>query len=104
VTEEQASYWSILLSRIRNTTAERGAKAQLARELGVSKQLLNAWLIGGTSTPGPDHTLRLLEWVTAKEAQEKSLSGVSAPLRPKTRKPKLNTTNESSKQSDQSQS
>jgi hypothetical protein len=101
MTAEQASYWKLLVTRLKTATSKHGAKAQLAREFGVSKQVVHAWLTG-EGTPGAENTLRLLEWVTAKEAQQKSLGDAPTSPRPKTRKPKQKHSNESSKQSDQS--
>lgn len=101
MTEKQSSRWKTLRVRVIGATASFGAKARLARELGVSKQVVNAWLTGD-GTPGAENALRLLEWVTAYEAKKESLGGADTPPRPKTRKPKPNTSNEEPKQSDQS--
>lgn len=61
-----------------------GAKARLARELGVSRQAVSQW-VTGTNNPDAGKLLRLLAWVRANEAQQEDGSAnarTSAP--PKT--------------------
>ncbi|MDB6124740.1 MAG: hypothetical protein JWQ71_3733 [Pedosphaera sp.] len=65
-----------------------GRKSELARYLGVSPQFVNNWIVSRAYEPSGEVTLAMLEWVQAKEGkQQKSRGSVSAPPRPKTRKP-----------------
>lgn len=55
--------WNQLKKSIAHLTSERGAKAALAKELGVSRQVLNNWLSdAGQGAPPADLTLRLFRW------------------------------------------
>jgi transcriptional regulator with XRE-family HTH domain len=60
-----------LQARLRGVTRLRGRQAELARLLKVSRQVVNAWL-SGAGIPNAEHTLRLLEWVEQKEAEQKT--------------------------------
>jgi transcriptional regulator with XRE-family HTH domain len=87
-----------LIARLKNATRGHGDKTMLARKLGVHPQRLNDWL-SGTNVPGGEVVLRMLEWVTAQEAQfQQTKRAGSALTRPalKTRKSK-STTNEKAK-------
>lgn len=53
-----ADRWERLLRRIRAATARRGAKSELARQLGVHRQNVTAWL-QGAKRPNAVSTLRL---------------------------------------------
>jgi DNA-binding phage protein len=75
---------ALLISRLDRLTRQRGRKALVARELGVSRQTINKWFVG-SAHPNAETTLQLLEWVTAEEAKQKSVSSVLAPPTPKTR-------------------
>jgi len=59
-----------LMHRIQKLTKAFGAKANLAKEIGVIPQQLNDWLSGSTE-PGGEVTLRLLEWAAEEEAKQK---------------------------------
>ncbi|MBE0545732.1 MAG: helix-turn-helix transcriptional regulator [Verrucomicrobia bacterium] len=55
--------WKQLKKSIAHLTSEHGAKAALAKELGVSRQVLNNWLSdAGQGAPPADLTLRLFRW------------------------------------------
>lgn len=80
--------WSSLRQRLHSATADRGAKADLARSLGITRQGMNGWLSGKTS-PNAETTLRLLRWVLIAEAkQKKEPPGAETPRGEKTRKRK----------------
>jgi DNA-binding phage protein len=68
------SRWQKLLVRVRRLVDAPGAKAGLARELGVTRQAVNKWLTE-EGAPSAEITLRLLEWVEAAEAQQKTDPG-----------------------------
>jgi transcriptional regulator with XRE-family HTH domain len=80
--------WSSLRNRLRVATRERGAQAEIARLLEVTPQAVAEWL-AGASAPTADNTLRLFDWITKREAQQKQSAG-SGRTRParKTRKSK----------------
>lgn len=54
--------WKALQKQLAIATSEKGAKAQLARDLDTSRQAVNKWL-NGSGAPSADLTLRLLQWV-----------------------------------------
>jgi len=81
------SLWGGLQAKLLYFTEKRGARAALARNLGVARQAVSSWLSGAVS-PNAETTLRLLEWVEEAEAsQQKQSAGASTPAR-KTRKSK----------------
>jgi transcriptional regulator with XRE-family HTH domain len=58
-----------LLKRLNEATCERGAKAALAKFMGVKLPTVSRWL-SGTKEPGGENTLRLLHWVEQQERQK----------------------------------
>ncbi len=87
-----------LFKRLRRLLKASGAKAGLAREIGVSPQRISDWL-AGLQMPGGEYALRLLNWVTKAEASKlKTLPGTTNTKKgKKTRKRK--STNETLKSS-----
>lgn len=72
-----------LLERLRQATATRGRKTELAGWLGVPRQSVNDWLTE-RKEPSGETTLRLLAWVTAEEAkQQQSPASGDTPAEPK---------------------
>lgn len=61
-----------LILRARAASRAHGVKSQLAIFLEVSPQAVSQYL-RGTSVPGAEVALRMLEWVTAREAEKKRL-------------------------------
>jgi plasmid maintenance system antidote protein VapI len=59
-----------LLNRVKRLTRAPGAKSALARTLSVPRQRVTHW-INEHKSPSAEDALRLLEWVTAAEAQQK---------------------------------
>ena len=45
----------------------QGTQARLARDLGVSRQIVSRW-VSGNAEPSADFALRLIEWIKAEEA------------------------------------
>lgn len=85
-----------LLTRVKRAVKPRGAKVALARDLGVPKQRVTQWL-KEHNAPTAEDALRLLEWVTAAEAQQKKTPPMLlTSTGRKTRKSKV-TTNEKAK-------
>ena len=79
----KVSFWPELRERIRSLVRRRGMKSALARDIGVSRQAINA-LLSKKRPYGPsaEISLRLLKWVEIAEAQHKKSAGVSeAPAR-----------------------
>lgn len=71
---QKASLWPRLRDRIRKVVRKRGMKAMVARDIGVSRQAINALLSARLKkpyVPSAEYTLRLLEWVKAAEARQK---------------------------------
>ncbi len=81
------SLWKTLQARLRRAVMPRGSQAELARMLGVSSSAVAQWLADDKSatTPTAETTLRLLQWVEAEEAKQKSPGSASTPPEPKTR-------------------
>jgi transcriptional regulator with XRE-family HTH domain len=82
------SRWKQLQRRLRMATRTRGAKASLARELGVDRQLVTEWLKHATRGPSAETALRLLEWIGEIEAKKQNAGSAVTPPAPKTRKSK----------------
>lgn len=51
-----------LIERVKRKASKPGAKAELARTLGVAPARISEWL-SGKKEPGGEYTLRLLKWV-----------------------------------------
>jgi len=78
--------WSDLRAVLQTLTALKGAKAALAKEFGVSRQVVNAWLT--TGAPSADTTIQLLNWTRGIEPQPKeTASALRTPKRQKVQKP-----------------
>jgi len=78
-----------LIDRAKRACLPRGSggRRRLAKFLGVPMPRISEWL-NGTKTPAGDTTLRLLEWVTAEEAKQRTgAAGGSTPTAPKPAKP-----------------
>lgn len=73
--------WDSLRKRLQNSTAKKGARANLARAFGVTTAAVSQWL-SGNSAPKADTTLRLLQWVIAQEAKENRNAGSGSGTRP----------------------
>jgi DNA-binding transcriptional regulator YiaG len=58
-----------LVHRLKQVTSAPGAKAALARKLGVTRQAVGQWL-SGKSNPTAEATLQLLNWVEEVEAEQ----------------------------------
>ena len=96
--KSESSLWKQLRGRLAAATSRPGEKSRLAKTLGVTRQAVSEWT-RGMNAPSAETTLRLLQWVTAEEAQSKQKKRAgSAETRPalKTRKNK-STTNEKAK-------
>ena len=70
--------WKELKRRLKNATAERGKKTAAADFAGVDRSNMNRWL-DDDQEPGAEAAFRLLEWVTAEEAKQKSPDGALTP-------------------------
>ena len=73
-----------LLERLVRLLRKRGSKKHLALLMGVPPPRLSEWLTG-KHEPSAETTLRLLEWVQAEEAKQKSPASVRAPAEQRTR-------------------
>jgi len=72
-----------LLERLNTATSQRGTKSKLAKAMGVPLANVSQWL-SGVREPGGETTLRLLEWVRAEEAEQKSPDSATTPAGQKT--------------------
>jgi hypothetical protein len=64
----------VLLNRLAKATQARGKKAALAKLLKISASNVSDWL-DGKYEPSGEVTLRLLDWVTAEEANQQKTPG-----------------------------
>lgn len=55
--------WNALSGELKQTLREHGAKARLARYLGIPKQRVTDYLRGARRLPDAELTLRLLHWL-----------------------------------------
>jgi len=84
----QVSFWPSLRERIQRFVRERGMKSALARDIGITRQAVNA-LLNEKYVPAGEQMLKLSKWVDLAEAQQKQSAGVSeARPAPKTRERK----------------
>jgi transcriptional regulator with XRE-family HTH domain len=88
--------WDALKSRLKDATRATGSKSALAREFGVTRQAVSQWLSGETA-PTAEATLRLLDWVERKEAQQKNRGDRVAARPPQTTRKSKSTSNEKAK-------
>jgi transcriptional regulator with XRE-family HTH domain len=58
-----------LIAKVKAKASKPGAKAELARTLGVDPARISEWL-AGKKEPGGEYTLRLLKWVERQERQK----------------------------------
>jgi len=65
-----------LVHRLKQITSAPGAKAALARKLGVTRQAVGQWL-SEKSNPTAEATLQLLNWVEEAEAEQKQNPGAA---------------------------
>jgi len=78
-----------LVERVRVATQPRGARAGLARKLGVQRQVINGWLNQG-KLPDAVVTLRLIQWVLQAESQKQSgPGGVTSTAKAKAQRKKI---------------
>ncbi len=60
--------WNVLAAELRAALAPHGAKARLARYLGLPRQRLTDFLTGRRRLPDAELTLRLLHWYAEQRA------------------------------------
>ena len=66
--------WNVCAKLLRDHLRAYGAKARLARYLGIPKQRLNDFLTGHSRLPDAELTLRLLHWLGERaEGRDPSL-------------------------------
>ena len=67
--------------QIRNLVRLRGAKAALARDIGISRQAINA-LLDKKYVPSGEFALRLAMWVDWRMAKQKKSAGSVSEAQP----------------------
>ena len=60
--------WNVCVALLRTELKVHGAKARLARYLGIPRQRLNDFLIGRSRLPDAELTLRMLHWLAETRA------------------------------------
>ena len=60
--------WNVCAAMLRRALQPYGAKARLARHLGIPRQRLNDFLTGHSRLPDAELTLRMLHWLTEQRA------------------------------------
>ena len=66
--------WNELVAETRALLKKYGAKANLARELGVPRQRLHQYLMERSAGPDAERTLLLLAWVNVHRRQTEVVS------------------------------
>lgn len=70
----QSPMWNVCVKLLREQLVPYGAKARLARYLGVPKQRLNDFLTGRSRLPDAELMLRMLHWLGERaEGRDPSL-------------------------------
>ena len=69
--------WNALVEAALPLLKKRGAKANLARELGVPRQRLTEFFVTRSAAPDAEHALLLLLWVGSRQAQASRALGAS---------------------------
>ena len=64
--------WRALAAAIRPRLKRYGAKALLARELGLHRSRITAFFVRGTAMPDAERTLQLLDWYRRQRARAKT--------------------------------
>jgi transcriptional regulator with XRE-family HTH domain len=62
-------YWKSILERLRKATDRRGAKAHLAKDLGITRQAIYKWF-SGKGEPSVEVALAALDWLEQCEKGE----------------------------------
>ena len=65
-----ASLWPKLRGRLREAVKERGMKAALARDIGITRQAVNA-MLNKSYTPSAEFALRLDDWCRSESSTTK---------------------------------
>jgi len=60
--------WNVCVSLLRNNLHHHGAKAALARYLGIPRQRLSDFLTGRRRLPDAEIMLRMLHWLAERRA------------------------------------
>ena len=82
MTSRPQSRYAKLLARVKAATAEIGMKSALAEYLNVPPQRVSEWL-SGKYEPGAEVALQMLEWVQAREVENKTPGNVRSTARSK---------------------
>lgn len=90
------SLWTELRTRLIATAPTVGLKRELAETLEVTLPVIYQY-VSGRSQPSAETTLRLLQWVEAKEAQQQETPGSVSSTAKGRKTRKLKSTNEKSK-------
>jgi hypothetical protein len=64
----ESPMWNAFAGLVRAELSRYGAKAQLARYLGIPRQRLNDFLMGRSRLPDAELTLRMLHWLAENRA------------------------------------
>ena len=59
--------WNILAGALGAECKTRGAKAELARHVGLPRQRMHDFLRGGGAMPDAERTLMLLQWLASRQ-------------------------------------
>ena len=61
--------WNIVIDETKKEFRKRGAKASLARRLGIPRQRVNDFLHARSRLPNAETTLRLVSWICEQRSQ-----------------------------------
>jgi len=68
---EDTPLWNIMIAEANKELRRYGAKAKLARTLGIPRQRLNDFLQARARLPNAEIALRLMGWICEQRAQNK---------------------------------
>jgi hypothetical protein len=65
---DETPLWNAVVERVRPQLNKRGAKANLARVLGVPRQRVHDYFVARTQMPDAERMIHVLVWLVAREA------------------------------------
>lgn len=74
--------WNQLVARVAPLLRKRGAKALLARELGLHRARMTDFFVNRSAMPDAERLLRLFEWLALQAAEARRRADAQAALDP----------------------
>ena len=74
--------WNILVGALNEECKKYGAKAKLARHIGLPRQRVHEFLRGKSAMPDAERALVLLHWLAEQRQQPAPITGKASPKTP----------------------